>query len=315
MLLQMSSKWMRRLLIVFSLLCFNLSLVGADIIKKNDNDLMQKYKPDVLQSNKSQSEKNSIDKKIKQYQPQSQLQPQVINSNSAFNFPNKVVKLHIWLGACKYLPDTLKIVNLFKSQHKDIEYHFYIQETDEKFNMETVRQDLKDITFEYTFDYPIPQKTPHFLFTDGNKEYSITGVIDLEDVYKEFVKATTSINKGIQGRHCNVVQTFNQNASEKPELNKINIKEMLSEIKSQLTVKLPHGKLQKIYVNTEGSNYLPFKKFVVVSQKDLELINSDTWGCCTDCGKANSKIQPCPKELLDKLGVKTVPAEVYFVSK
>jgi len=90
---------------------------------------------------------------------------------------------------------------------------------------------------------------------------------------------------------------------------------MLSEIKSQLTVKLPHGKLQKIYVNTEGSNYLPFKKFVVVSQKDLELINSDTWGCCTDCGKANSKIQPCPKELLDKLGVKTVPAEVYFVSK
>jgi len=286
-----------RIIVLFIIFAFLFSGVS-------DADLLQKAKKDILSSQHKTEIKTSKDLFNKSSQNQT-----ITNScyNQCSQYSQSSIQLHVWVGPCEIIMDTLNSVNSFKEKYKEVEVHYYMVPVKNSIDLTKFAEKLSSIKFEG--EEEIPKEVPYFMFTDGVKSYKIAGLVDLEYAYREFKSSHQSIEKGIEGRHCKTI--IPEVKFEEPSIDNEQIKQIQKRLKEVFYTSIPHGKLQIQKLKSEGSQYLPFNKFIAFSKEDLEWVSEEfkkgAWGCCIDCDKLIPQMQPCSKELLQKLNVKSVP--------
>jgi len=292
------------LFIVFVFLFFGIS----------NADLLQKTKKDILSSQRAKPEaKNNKDLLNKSSQRQATINQPYYNQQ--YNQNNQTsIQLHVWVGPCDIITDVLNSVNSFKEKYKEVEVHYYMVPVKNSIDLTKFAGKLSSIKFEGGEE--IPKKVPYFIFTDKTKSLKVTGLIDLEYMYKEFKSSSKDVEKGVEGRYCETV--IPESKVEKPSIDSNQIKQIQKKIKEAFYINAPHGELKVQKIKSEGSQYLPFNKFIVFSKKDLEWASKElkngAWGCCVDCDKLIPQVQPCSKELLQKLNVKSVPTIIELSS-
>jgi len=314
MLLQMSSNRMCRTRLIILLTIFIFLFSGI-----SNADLLQKTKKDILSSQKAKPEiKNNKDLFNKSSQGQTTSNQsyynQQYNQDNQYNQNNQAsVQLHVWVGPCNIITDVLNSINSFKEKYKEVEVHYYMVPVKNSIDLTKFAEKLSFVKFEGREE--IPQKVPYFIFTDRTKSLKVTGLIDLEYMYKEFKESSKDIEKGIEGRYCETV--IPEAKVEKPSIDSNQIKQIQKKIKEAFYTDVPHGELQIKKIKSEGSQYLPFNKFIAFSKKDLEWASKElkngAWGCCVDCDKLIPQTQPCSNELLQKLNIKSIPAIIEFL--
>jgi len=317
MLLPLSSNRMYRarliiLFIIFIFLFFGIS--SADLLQKTKKDILssQKAKPEI-KNNKDLFNKSSQGQTTNNQPYYNQYNQN--NQNNQYNQGNQAsIQLHVWVGPCDIITDVLNLVNSFKEKYKEVEVHYYMVPVKNSIDVKKIADKLSSLSFE--IDREIPKKVPYFVFKDKTKSFKVTGLIDIEYMYREFKESSKDIEKGIEGRYCETV--IPEVKVERPSIDSNQIKQIQKKIKEVFHANVPHGNLQVQKIKSEGSQYLPFNKFIAFSKKDLEWASKElkngAWGCCVDCDKLIPQTQPCSKELLQKLNIKSIPAIIELSS-
>jgi hypothetical protein len=237
--------------------------------------------------------------------------------------------IDVYVGRCPFTVDAIKEIQRFKTEHKDFHIRFFMTRTSS--NYELNPSDLKDIVFHLPINaqrYNITS-VPSFVLNVNGKVYKVSGAIDLEEIYKEIVKGQAKgekkdgyIELGSRGKECKAIAV-----NLKPrQLSESDVKK-IEEEKTQLnlTALLRHNRTvlpevnDPVVINKKVAygNLTGISRFIVFSesQKDWakEMIEKGAVGCCTNCTDLKdmeNNIQFCTRELLDELGVKSVPSVV-----
>lgn len=295
-----------------------------DIINTQRTDLIKGDRQRDRQAVQPQPQVNII---APQKKPAQQLHsPNIATPPLTANMPAEMQYLGVYVGQCPYTRDAIKSAQEFLSSHSNFSGRFYMVKTTDKY--ELTEADVGGVEFHLPIDskkYDI-STAPSFVFSFNGRFYKVSGLVNLSEVYEEVKKGTASgrdkgnyIYLDIKGKGCRAshidltpVKIDPRQIDNIEELKEPDLRGLISE--NRFTMPNTSAPV-RITHKFEGSEYLPFSKYIVFSQMQKDwarkMINDGAFGCCTDCRNLDGLfplVQMCSREMLEKMGVRSTPA-------
>ncbi len=234
--------------------------------------------------------------------------------------------IDVYIGRCPFTANAVKEVKKFISEHNGYYVQYYGMKTDSNYKIEP--EEIRGLEIYLPVDahkYNI-KSVPSFVFNINGSTYKVSGDIDLNDIYNEIISGKIKgeakdgyTDLGIRGKECRAVLVNLTPRHLKESDKQLIAKEASSgpKITGIKKVSLPE-KSEPELIDKRFINYSGIKKFIVFSESQTgwakEMMKKEkVAGCCTDCSSLEDigdLVQFCTKELVESLGVKSVPSVV-----
>ncbi|MBE0427941.1 MAG: hypothetical protein IBX72_15010 [Nitrospirae bacterium] len=322
-----------------SILCavlFAFTSLGAGIIDKNEKKdlILRSNKGDLMtihgkvKTSSISRDKEVVDKIDKSNHDKSNSQfLTVTRDKEDISKPDRNY-IDVYIGKCPFTVDAVREIKRFLLKHNNYHVKFFGIKTISDYQINPSA--IAGIEIFLPIDagkYDI-KGVPAFIINVNGNLYKVSGAVDLEDIYNEIIKGKAEgerkegyIDLGTKGKECKAASVNLKlrplKESDKKDIEK-KVQFKVSNVLKQDRITLPQKDSPEV-INKKMAhgNLTGIGRFIVFSesQKDWakEMTGRGAVGCCTDCSNLEgmgSYIQFCTKELLNELGVRSVPSVV-----
>lgn len=256
------------------------------------------------------------------------------------NMDGAIRKIDLYIGNCPFTKDAVKKVMAFTGNHRNTEVQYYIMKSNSNYIPEFAEMEGIEISLPVDADVFEISEIPAFIININGELYRASGSdVSLEDIAGGITKGSirgerrkTYTDIGVYGKTCRT-----QKADLTPrELSYEDMKIVLRDAMEQphikpdmksMSLSLPSSDRPAVINRSTGiPNYSGINTILVYSLKQSEWANNilktgGAVGCCIDCidrpgdtQNVNSQ-QICSKDMLDLLGVRSVPTIINIKEK
>lgn len=290
-----------------------------------------KEKADLLKSQKTFRRETTSGKQIRAIPSTSSQKDKKTEHLSLLN------GIGLYIGNCPFTKDAVNKIKRFLGKYKDVETQYFIVKTNSDYQLDSAAIEGLEISLPVDADMFDISEIPAFVLNINNVMYKATGSdVSLEEIIESVNKNSVKGEKrknytdiGVFGKTC---KTQKMDLTPR-ELTRDDIAVVIKDALRQPVIKIDTKNLSSVLPTTEkpvvkdkniDTNYSGIKTIVIYSSKQSawaqDVINKNAAiGCCTDCSDSpDSKLdnsQICSKDVLEHLGVSTVPTIINIKEK